>query len=44
MKEQSLIDRDKIHVMGCNSEFVTKNMHVMDSENKFVTDKKRETG
>ena len=40
VKEQSLINRDGIHVMRCNKEFVTKNILVTDSENKFVTEKK----
>ena len=40
VKEQSLLDQDGIHVTGCNSEFVTKNIHVTDSENKFVKEKK----
>ena len=37
MKEQSLINKDGIHVPESNNKFVTKNIHVMDSENKFVT-------
>ena len=44
VKEQSLINRDGIHVMGCNNEFVTKNILVTDGENKFVTEKNKETG
>ena len=36
------MNRDGIHVTGCNNEFVTKNIHVTDSENKFVMDKKIE--
>ena len=40
MKEPSIINRDRIHVTESNSEFVTKYIYVMDSENKFVTEKK----
>ena len=42
VKEQSLINQDGIHVTGCNNEFVTKNIHVMDSKNKFVMKKSRD--